>query len=292
MDFKSYLKVLKPLFKRSGVAQALDSTVDEINNTLLPYYSSTVDLLATGKSFIWKSADRNLRSVNGLRSGSWVETVKFALGNILVLVPEIQKRITKNVDNDVAASGLSFKEANLVRLVDSLNFYTNYARTLLRAVVIAEQYGDNGLKKFFTPADIEWISGGLRGFALATEMLVQKPTVTLNKIDQIPDVVVSDEDGVGTGLYNSGNVDPLHQTNWQATDNPSYRIRMWWEQRQEAQLQAAKEEAKALEYHILALKQKQAEGTEDASTQQQIEYHEERLKKMRYKIKQQEGADA
>lgn len=292
MDFKAYLTLLKPLFKRTGVATALDNTMDEINNTLMPHYTTIASILMTGKSDLYKLADLNLRKqISGVRAGSWVEVVKLALSNINLLIPEIQKRINKELDSDIAASGLSFREANLVRTVESFNFYVGYARTLLRAVVVVETRS-GPLKDFFSKADIEWIMGGMTGFSLATQMLVQPVQKTLQRLDDIPDVLVDEEGGVGVGLYSSGNIDPLGMSNWQATDRWSYRARMWFLQREEDRLQAAKEEAQALEYHIIALKQKQADGTENAATEKQIEYHEHRLMTLRNKIKAQEEKDA
>ncbi|ENY4565188.1 hypothetical protein ACFXSN_004813, partial [Salmonella enterica subsp. enterica serovar Chester] len=139
IDFKEFIRGLKPLFKRTGVADALESIRDEINNTAIPYYETSASLLQKGESALWKLADKDLHQrLTRVRSGSWVENVHLALRNAVDLIPEIVKRVNKNLEIDVAADGLSFKEAALVRLVESLGFYVSYARTLLRATVICE----------------------------------------------------------------------------------------------------------------------------------------------------------
>ena len=119
IDFKEFIRGLKPLFKRTGVADALESIRDEINNTTIPYYETSASLLQKGESALWKLADKDLHQrLTRVRSGSWVENVHLALRNAVDLIPEIVKRVNKNLEIDVAADGLSFKEAALVRLVE------------------------------------------------------------------------------------------------------------------------------------------------------------------------------
>lgn len=293
IDFKEFIRGLKPLFKRNGVADALESIRDEISNTAIPYYETSAPLLQKGESALWKLADKDLHQrLTRVRSGSWVENVHLALRNAVDLIPEIVKRVNKNLEIDVAADGLSFKEAALVRLVESLSFYVGYARTLLRATIICESMpgGDKALGEFFTKNDIAYLTANMYGFAIATEVLCGQKQQILAGLDKIPDVIVSDEDGVGNGLYNAGNTDPMRLGMWnpQMTNSWIYRFRIYRSEKEEAALQVAKEEAQALEYWILSLKQQQQNAGNDPKIQQQIEYHEERLKKLRYDIKRKE----
>lgn len=295
IDFKEFIRGLKPLFKRNGVADALESIRDEISNTAIPYYETSASLLQKGESALWKLADKDLHQrLTRVRSGSWVENVHLALRNAVELIPEIVKRVNKNLEIDVAADGLSFKEAALVRLVESLSFYVGYARTLLRATIICESMpgGDKALGEFFTKNDISYLTANMYGFAIATEVLCGQKQQILAGLDKIPDVIVSDEDGVGNGLYNAGNTDPMRLGMWdpQMTNSWIYRFRIYRSEKEEAALQVAKEEAQALEYWILSLKQQQQNAGNDPKIQQQIEYHEERLKKLRYDIKRKEEA--
>ncbi|EBX6516136.1 hypothetical protein DST30_22885 [Salmonella enterica subsp. enterica serovar Panama] len=295
IDFKEFIRGLKPLFKRNGVADALESIRDEISNTAIPYYETSAPLLQKGESALWKLADKDLHQrLTRVRSGSWVENVHLALRNAADLIPEIVKRVNKNLEIDVAADGLSFKEAALVRLVESLSFYVGYARTLLRATIICESMpgGDKALGEFFTKNDIAYLTANMYGFAIATEVLCGQKQQILAGLDKIPDVIVSDEDGVGNGLYNAGNTDPMRLGMWnpQMTNSPIYRFRIYRSEKEEAALQVAKEEAQALEYWILSLKQQQQNAGNDPKIQQQIEYHEDRLKTLRYNIKRKEEA--
>lgn len=295
IDFKEFIRGLKPLFKRNGVADALESIRDEISNTAIPYYETSAPLLQKGESALWKLADKDLHQrLTRVRSGSWVENVHLALRNAVDLIPEIVKRVNKNLEIDVAADGLSFKEAALVRLVESLSFYVGYARTLLRATIICESMpgGDKALGEFFTKNDIAYLTVNMYGFAIATEVLCGQKQQILAGLDKIPDVIVSDEDGVGNGLYNAGNTDPMRLGMWnpQMTNSWIYRFRIYRSEKEEAALQVAKEEAQALEYWILSLKQQQQNAGNDPKIQQQIEYHEDRLKTLRYNIKRKEEA--
>ncbi|EIP0347662.1 hypothetical protein LRN42_000024 [Shigella sonnei] len=295
IDFKEFIRGLKPLFKRNGVADALESIRDEISNTAIPYYETSAPLLQKGESALWKLADKDLHQrLTRVRSGSWVENVHLALRNAVDLIPEIVKRVNKNLEIDVAADGLSFKEAALVRLVESLSFYVGYARTLLRATIICESMpgGDKALGEFFTKNDIAYLMANMYGFAIATEVLCGQKQQILAGLDKIPDVIVSDEDGVGNGLYNAGNTDPMRLGMWnpQMTNSWIYRFRIYRSEKEEAALQVAKEEAQALEYWILSLKQQQQNAGNDPKIQQQIEYHEDRLKTLRYNIKRKEEA--
>ncbi|ENP0524882.1 hypothetical protein ACCH40_002362 [Salmonella enterica] len=295
IDFKEFIRGLKPLFKRNGVADALESIRDEISNTAIPYYETSAPLLQKGESALWKLADKDLHQrLTRVRSGSWVENVHLALRNAVDLIPEIVKRVNKNLEIDVAADGLSFKEAALVRLVESLSFYVGYARTLLRATIICESMpgGDKALGEFFTKNDIAYLTANMYGFAIATEVLCGQKQQILAGLDKIPDVIVSDEDGVGNGLYNAGNTDPMRLGMWnpQMTNSWIYRFRIYRSEKEEAALQVAKEEAQALEYWILSLKQQQQNAGNDPKIQQQIEYHEDRLKTLRYNIKRKEEA--
>lgn len=295
IDFKEFIRGLKPLFKRNGVADALESIRDEISNTAIPYYETSAPLLQKGESALWKLADKDLHQrLTRVRSGSWVENVHLALRNAADLIPEIVKRVNKNLEIDVAADGLSFKEAALVRLVESLSFYVGYARTLLRATIICESMpgGDKALGEFFTKNDIAYLTANMYGFAIATEVLCGQKQQILAGLDKIPDVIVSDEDGVGNGLYNAGNTDPMRLGMWnpQMTNSWIYRFRIYRSEKEEAALQVAKEEAQALEYWILSLKQQQQNAGNDPKIQQQIEYHEDRLKTLRYNIKRKEEA--
>jgi hypothetical protein len=100
----------------------------------------------------------------------------------------------------------------------------------------------------------------------------------------IPDITVEvdniDNVASATGLKN---LDPLKIGAYGLVLNPIYHLRMVYAEWQVARFDAAKEERKLLDYQILDMKNA-LEGKSDPKLERALEYSQDRMSKLNYKI--------
>ncbi len=297
MKITPYIASLLPSFGKDRVIEDCRICAAEIKEFTLPAYEAAVPLL--GK---WKYKSERLdaqfdvfkRLVKG--GGQPIVVIEKALKSAMVHLEEIEGRINKTYNEDVAGAGLTYLKANLLQLVELIGFVSKYARRFLLYVYICETAEIEGagesLADSLSPAEIEWVTANFISFCSAINTVNGKPNEMTTALDNIPDIIVTadNEHSLGETIGES-KLDPFQLKLIPTWLNPIYHIGMFVAEWQADRYKVAKEELKLLQLKKLNL-EKMSEGKPDAAVQKEIQYMGSRIQTLNYKIEKMEKAYA
>jgi hypothetical protein len=290
MSIAKYVASLIPSFQKSQIEEDVRLLKEELlNNTIAPYKGAADYFRRNG----FKSKDtmefdttfsRQIR-VESEMLGRYPITIYFGMMRCLENVNMVESRIDTIIGRDLAATGLSYSKANLLRFIEVANFVAKYSRKLLLWTYAHENMAlGNRAGNPLAPAEMEYLLQNRSAFISGLSVVAKKTKVIEAALNNIPNmIVVPEEAETVTQTVGLARLDPLQTGLIPIKLNPIYHIRMAITEYQVARYKAGQEEKRALEYHLLALNEL-AEGTQDAKLEQQIEYTEDRLKKLNYKL--------
>lgn len=297
MKIFDFVKKLLPSIERNQVLSDLRTLKELLENQTIPPHQSAVDAGAfpANKRFQDKwclefqkkfdLATRNLR----VRS-NYVEATLGILNTLPARVDWLMSQLEKETEATIVSSGITFPIVNLMQMHSAIAFVAKFSRKILLISYAneAKQYFKqrNG-ESPYTPAEVKEIEKSIDDY-LRVLAVLGRPD--LEKIlAAVPDVVVDGSDASGTvNAYGPSRLQPLNFS-LQYQQYPIYFIREYFAERQVAEYEEAKAEKLALELFLIQLQQA-ANGQQDASLQQQIEYHTNRLHRLSLKVEEL-GAD-
>lgn len=295
MNILKFLQGLVPSFERRRVLEDLHFKSDELKETVLPCYKQAADSLS---SFQFQDAELKkwaAKFANGHKTG-----IK---GNHIVVIAEVTKRLSDNMHvieravnsvfaDDIVAAGLTFRKASLLQYIEYIAFFLTYSRKALLWTYIAEtsmiDMKPGVISKELSKGEMEWLIGNADSFFRVCEMMAIKANAFEKALADIPEMVIRPENlDMVNRTVGESTLDPFRANLIPARGNPIYAIRMRVAEWQVARYDAAKQEKRALEFRLLNMQQSM-KGKEDPKVQQAIEYHEARLSRLNFKLKEME----
>lgn len=293
MNIIDFVRQMVPSFKRDDVAEKLRMLREALEEQTLPPFQLAADSALKGKSKAMQDYEREFsRAVDTPFRGTWLLVTQQVLLNISSLLPTLENAVEKNYAKDIVGSGLTFKKAEILRLIALADFTVTYARQHLLYMLAAEanveaktlQQG----KERPTP-ELAWLTDNKAGYFKALSVLSMKGQDIFNHLEAIPEVIINDE-SVTTTEQTIGKVrlDPLAAGLIPITWNPFYFIGVRAANRENARINRAKQEKRALEFRLEQLRQ-QARGENDAKLEKTIEFYENEVNVLAAKIAKYEG---
>lgn len=291
MKIGKYVGSLLPTFDRGQVEEDLRVLKEELSDTTIPPYESAADYFGREGFQSRECDDFNSlfdRQVDVERKlkDIYPVTIHKVLERTLETANMLESEVDRYFGRDIAAGGMTYARANLLRLVEVSYFVSRYARKLLLWTYDQEKKAaGREIGNPFTRVEIAWIHENRNGFFAALRVLGRPTKEIKGALVNIPDmVVVPEEVEVAEQTVGSGKLDPLRMGLLPPKLNPIYHVRMAIAEFQVARHQVAQEEKRALEYRLLALRDIRNEGGGDARLEQQIEYTENRVKKLNHRL--------
>lgn len=298
MNIKNFVSSLLPSFEKGRILEDLTLLKQELRDYTLPSYVTAAQVFAR-KSPQAKSAqqfDKQFSAkvkVRGL-SGHYLLVTKGVLERVSANFDMVEGLVQKTFSHDVAASGLTYLKANLIQYVEAMSFAVRYARKLLLWTLSEEDLHlriNGKMTGALTKAETDWLWANRETFSYCLNILGVQTKDLETTLKNIPDlVVVPEQVDVVRETIGDAKLDPMKFNLVGTVLNPIYHVRIAIAEWQVKRLKAAEQEALALEYRLLALRN-QAEGKEDAKLDQLIEYTEGRLQKLNRQIAEMEGGD-
>lgn len=290
MTIGKYVSSLLPSFDKSRVEEDIRVLNEELRENTLPPYKAASEHFSREKlgARDTQEFDRTFsRNVNLERAlqGRYPISIYRILDRSVETLGVLENEVDKLFGRDIAAGGLTYTRANLLKLLEVLSFSAKYARKLLIWTYMEEKRAlGREVGEPFTKAETQWMYENRNTFFSAMTVLARKPSEISGALKNIPDmVVVPDEVDIAEQTVGSNRLDPLRMGIIPIKLNPIYHIRMAISEFQVARFKAGTEERRALEYRLLALKELK-EGHEDARLEQEIQYTENRIKKLNHKL--------
>lgn len=288
MSIAKYVASLLPSFERGRVEEDVRILKEELQEITLPPYQAASDHFKRERfqSGDVKDFDRTFqRTVRTDLSGNYVDITSQALTRAKEMVEKIDTALDKYFGRDVTSEGMTYTRMNVLRYLECASFASRYARKLLLWTYHHEQAASGRpIGQPFTKAEIQWLFDNRAAFFVCIRILATKTQDVEKSFRNIPDmVVIPEEVDMAKETVGISRLDPLQTHLIPVKLNPIYHVRMAIAEWQVNRYKAGQEEKRALEYRLLALKEAR-EGKEDAKLEQTIEYTEDRLKKLNYKL--------
>jgi primosomal protein N'' len=290
MNIVNYVSSLLPRINKSDVSKNLEDLRKELSEQTVKPYQSAVETFDewTFKSDFAKEYDKLFaKEVKTRFRGSYIDVTHDILNRALENLTTIERLVKKMYANDIIASAISYSETQLLQLIEVMSFAAKYSRKMLIHTVALEL--DTHRKRplissRLTPAEVKWLQDYKMVFIHSMRTLSHDSRSLEKLFAEIPDIEVDAQNANNVvSSVGMAKLDPLNLSAQGLILNPIYHVRMVYTEWQVARYDAAKEERKMLEYQILDMKN-EMEGKSDPKLEKALEYTEDRLSRLNYKI--------
>lgn len=302
MNIFQYIKSLVPSLEKRQVLNDIRMVQEDISDITLPGYSSAVSLLGdrylTSKYAVEFQKGFDQYVTNHRVKGSYLKVIHLALLSAVDQVQVIEDAANKHFAKDIISSGITYRQANILRYTEMLRFVTKYARLCLTLSVAGEinmVRGNSAQKgKEISAPESAWLERNKLAFMSAVTVIFESTRDLASVLNNVPDIT-ADVDGAGVVANTVGisKLDPKRMGRVGFNGNPFYHLRMMKEDVMAAEYEAALEERRMLELLLLDMEKAQHQE-EDAALQNKIEATRSRVENLKFRIekRQREAEEA
>lgn len=287
MNFKIFMSKLLPSFGKRTLTGEIDQISDKLKSFSIPAYKGL-----DSKSFTSETS----KYYEGLyakqvKRGDMYKEILQALEKCLELSEYLNDQVDAKFNDDITRASLTAYMVNTLKLIQVLDFISDYARRLCRYLVTVEINKVNGAaseNQDIPPAEIAFMSEFKYSFFDALKVINTPVKDIKDKLEAIPAVVVTADniDMVGEAM-GKGNIDPL-ALNFIATRfNPALFFGTKVARYQANKYKQAKLDLQEIQCKILKLKSMRNQKP-DAKLDKQIEYYENLNNKVHAEIEDME----
>lgn len=290
MEFiKKFLNSLLPTFKRSRVVTDVLRTREEIE-ALIPLYKEAAQVFSRG-DFKTKEVTDKIAVFSKVVGGREASNPIVHIYKHLPVISENLRRVSELVDvvltENVASTGMTYRQAVLLRYVDGAFLAAKYIRLFLLLTTAFEsaQYKENSIdpNESIPKADRDWLEKNCLDFSRAYLAVTGEPSQTTQKIEDVPDIDISSSNTSFVASAHGNKVDPFRMGFIATNANPIYFVRMAIAEWEHKRYQASKNEVALLELRLMQMRKLQQKQP-DARLEQQIVYMENRVQKLHAEI--------
>lgn len=296
MQIEKLIRALLPDFKKDRVTEDIRFTRGELKQ-LEDAYGDAAKLLG---HWNFKSEDLKLKfaSFKRIVSTGSDNPIVFLSKNIPLMLKnlDVAEELASNaLNNTIASSGLTYKQATIIQYASALNFVCRYGRKFLNYIYVAEamnyrEEGEQYLKDSIPDAEVKWINDKFVDFCAAVAAVTDKPETTLKKFEEIPDIEVARSNPKTlSNTVGDAKLDPFRMNFIGTRLNPILFFRMVVSEWQFKRHKENKEELALLQLRRLNL-EKLKQGQHDARVEKEIQDIESRVNKLSMDIAEMEGS--
>lgn len=293
MKATDFVRSLLPTFKRNTVLDELNQLRDELTDTTLQPYKDACELLAgaTFNNYFPKATERAFEAaLRGKmpRGESYLDTTYRALRNLQTTIPLLIDAVEDDFGSDIAADGLTYRNATVLQLTGSLRFFLRYARSLLLVTLAAETsaLGNNfDPRKQFTAAEIKWLENNRQQYFDVLSIFADDSRRVATLLEGVPELIITPESyDNARAMVGATKLDPFNLGLVADSVSFIFRIPGMIASAQVDRYNLSREELKSLELRLLRLKDQRSGVDGNARLEQEIEYTDGRVQKLRAKI--------
>ncbi len=288
MNLTNYIKGLFKTFKRDSVVDSCTQTGQMIKEHTLPAYEAAAVLF---KSNGFKSKEgkdfASIYSKKVDRNTDMITSVKNILSNTLVLLDHISNVAKNEFSQTEASVVLTYKKSTYLRTISCAEFLSTYSRSLLNYIYSLETDKANGTnitKDSILKIEISYIVDNFLSFCDVCKVLHTDKKDYDRLVSGIPDIVISELTELTLPeTLGDKKIDPLMMKNISVSWNPFYHIGLAIAAYQVDKYKQAKSQSELLQMRKLNL-EKINQNEPDARLQKEIEYLQNRVDGLNYKI--------
>lgn len=293
MNIIAYVKSLLSGFTKNRVVDDARVTYAELEGNTIPSYAQAEQLF-----YNWKYRSQQMKDFSATfkrivkedSQQNIIVGISRALDRVLENKIYVQEKIDQHFEEEIVTEGITCVKANLLRVLETVSFVSNYALSFLNYIYIletAQLNEENGyVRSNLSPAEIQHLQDRFTDFCMALNSIARKKDKFAKAIEDIPDVFLDINTGATLiGTIGEEKLDPLLMRNFSGnTMNLIYHVRMMVAERQIASYKKNKELKKVLELRLLNLRM-QLENTPDAKIEKEISYTQGRVQSLEHDLK-------
>lgn len=298
-----FLKKLLPNFEQNKLYSSIDNLENNLKTNVVPiisYYKieSSPDDERVNKGILTlqsKYAQRFEKDCKRIGIIQLVKpyTVKSNIGTMEILesatyqllnqADTFRKYVKELFNKDIDSNSLSFKQAEVLKLIDLSHFWADYTLTLFN-YVIWEDLMAVGSKtdKPVTDAKFKWLNDNYNTYLELTKIFlfpIKQLEQIINSVSDLS-IVEAGDNAVLLGVK----ADPLRLGFMPVVGDLILNIRLWSVQRANNIYECNKLKCQVLQLQLQALKDGHAGKEITPAVQKQINYITDRVKNLEYKI--------
>lgn len=300
-------KYIKSFFTRSikkvDLVEDIEITKNEIIEYTLPGYVTALDLFKN-LEFKHKTIKAQEKTFSRLcNSNDLIAGIESGLKNCIENLTSISKVLNADTSSnlnkigidfsnqELAAMGLTYRQANVLRFLENAFFVSRFSRVYLSYLLAHELALKNvvsDLTNTLSKNDIEFIENNFNTFCSALNTVNLKKDDFVKKIDNIVDAIITD-DNESSLMETIGEtkVDPFKTRFISSWLNPIYHVRIAIATWQVNRAKIAELEKQKLELMLLQLRRvKENTNDVDPVLEKEIAILESRIHNLKYKIDQ------
>lgn len=292
-NLATYVKGLFPNIAPADIHDQLDSIRRADRDSVRPALELAAKKLKGRKfqSEFVRKFEKELSTATRLK-GDWIEQL-LKLEELTVAKVEVLFRmLDANFDDKLQKSTVTFRQANILRVIELLSFWQSYAIAIAPMLVVdevAQTDGTQRLEEVYVPGELKRMQSQADNFIAVSKLIVQPEKEFEEGLMELPTAVVTREsEELLQAAQGRRRMDPLSLGFLTPGTSPIFAVLKWWGERQVLRLQKAELEAVDLERRIIQL-ERINDGTSE-QLQREIDYNRDRLATLTTKIAKMEAA--
>lgn len=292
-----FFKSLLPSFEKKKLLESCDLVEQNVINVLLPIIQTTLNITDEYGVKINTAPMAVKFQKEVQRFASKVKFLPVHTRNYATILNEVMQRMMKkeeylrmyikqNFSNIVVRQGLTFQHHQVIRLIDLMNYYVNYAITMTHQII----YEDINAAALAGPkplldVQIKELNANFLTFVRLTEIFAMDEQNFEQIVQETADIVI--EEAVGTdalAINGDLNTDPLRVGFMPVVGTAILLVRNQILVYQIKKYERNKLVKQCLELRLLSLRQQQEDGDPDPQIQRSIEALVGRIQKLDYEI--------
>lgn len=297
MNIIDYIKTLLPRFGKDRVIEDARMIIAELENVTVPTWKTASEVLGDYKFKSKEMRDYERvfeRIVKNSRFGL-IPTIADTLENTVKVFKVLEDKAEKTFEEDILADGITLQKATILRSLEAVRFMSEYSLLFLNYLYI-EETGAVGAKNYnakteLSKAELDYIDENFAQFCATINVFEQSVDKFKNKLDSIPDLVVSlDASDMVFSTFGESKINPLgfaYTVNG-FNKNPIYHVGLVVAEYQANKYKRNVELKRVLELRLLNLQRLQKGDVQDAKLEKEINWIQSRVQRLDHDIKKAE----
>ena len=281
MNIFSAISKLNPMIEKDVIIKDIELTRKTLTNDVLPMYNK---LLGEDVDNLLKDINKNA-VINGFtrRYGksnskpsdiikSIIKDLAFMKDNL----DDIETMVNDILSSKIYTKNLDMKRASLIIASDSISFTVSFSMIILNYLM------DVSLGREVNKSTFKFINTNYSNYAV---LLTSYGRVKITKlIKKLPEVVVDKDNQLLQNHINAPAMSSLSSISSGFNGSPIYHLRLLYTDWFIHVYKVRKERKRLLELKVLYLKSRQDDSIDKDKLRKQIEYYEERIADLEYKL--------
>lgn len=288
----SFFEQMRSNYETNQIINECETIIDRIEDIVKPVLENIVEAHEKLGSYnsrapmaveFEKKVRKTRNSMSSADLKDWSTMLMATVTRLTKSPNELLVIIKRYFSGEVAKEGMTYKQINILRLVDLMNFFTRYAMKFIDYVTSTEA-DLAGIKikyKALAPIEQQWLEDNLDNFVKIWFIFTDKNVTIEEAIKESSTLIVSESNGM---VGDNKRKDPLNVGFMPILGDFFKFVGLQYVRIQNDIYEAEKARLVATQLRLQALKQKQEEGDVDPAILKQIEYYTELAQKLEYEI--------